>query len=47
MTTPVDRFKASRDSLAEICQKLPPFMTIQHVDVTCDGCDVEPIIGNR
>lgn len=24
-----------------------PFWRVEHVDITCDGCECEPIIGKR
>lgn len=43
LDTPANAFKASTvDSTA------PSFaVQVQHLDITCDGCDAEPIIGKR
>jgi hypothetical protein len=42
------RFKAVEDALAgDVSKQFNGHAFIQHIDITCDGCDCEPIIGNR
>lgn len=42
------RFKAVEDALAgDVSKQFHGHAYIQHIDITCDGCDTEPIIGNR
>ena len=38
-----DRFAAVREAL----RKDSPFWHCEHIDITCDGCESEPIIGHR
>ncbi|KAI7841867.1 hypothetical protein COHA_004396 [Chlorella ohadii] len=38
-----DRFAAAREALRHDS----PLWTIQHLDITCDGCETEPIVGHR
>ena len=38
-----DRFTAVRAALRQD----NPLWQIQHIDITCDGCEVEPIVGHR
>lgn len=38
-----DPFAAAREALRHDS----PLWTIQHLDITCDGCETEPIVGHR
>lgn len=38
-----DPFEAAREALRHDS----PLWTIQHLDITCDGCEQEPIVGHR
>ncbi|KAL6768341.1 hypothetical protein ACKKBF_B38755 [Auxenochlorella protothecoides x Auxenochlorella symbiontica] len=40
-----DAFSAVRAALANVSDSSP--WDIHHIDITCDGCEVEPIVGNR
>ena len=39
-----DPFAGVREALRH--EQLHGF-SIEHLDITCDGCDAEPIVGNR
>jgi hypothetical protein len=42
------RFKAVEDALAgDVSKQFNGYAYIQHIDITCDGCDIEPIVGKR
>jgi Domain of unknown function (DUF1917)/Zinc finger, ZZ type len=42
------QFKAVEDALAgDVSKQFNGHAYIQHIDISCDGCDVEPIIGKR
>ena len=44
-----ERFLSVRQILSskDISTELGPHVSIHHVDITCDGCECEPIIGKR
>jgi hypothetical protein len=44
-----DKFLPVRQLLSakDITKELGPCVSIHHVDITCDGCECEPIIGKR
>jgi hypothetical protein len=42
------RFKAVEDALAgDVSKDFNGHAYIQHIDISCDGCDIEPIVGKR
>ncbi|KAH7619208.1 hypothetical protein Ndes2526B_g06161 [Nannochloris sp. 'desiccata'] len=42
------RFKAVEDTLAgDVSKQFNGHAYIQHIDISCDGCDIEPIVGKR
>lgn len=40
-------FEAVCQALSRDVSKEFPCTAIEHIDITCDGCETEPIVGRR